>query len=284
MARLNAGMDRISGRRTNLLLLLTPARGSATCLMTRITATESMHPLVTANSISTDGVLRRGISAIIPEATGSEGANATSFIRIRTVTVQAGLQVHRTSVHTQFYTLTHRTRHHRTPTSLILHQQLYLLDTDPPIANDRPPAHPDRIDSISLPASLRPAAPPACRPNCPGRLAWTRQLLGRTAYRLHAAEPCHAGFHGTRQKYFKENSNKKTPIFGCSNASEEPVGYVRTSAPRMAPALFCSFGTSFGPSSRAPSRTSSGASSVQQQIAPPLARAGCRTAIRGFHA
>ena len=36
--------------------------------------------------------------------------------------------------------------------------------------------------------------------------------------------------------------------------------------------------------SRASARTSPGTSLVQQQIAPPLARAGCRTAIRGFHA
>jgi hypothetical protein len=190
------------------------------------------------SSISTDGALRRGISAIVSEATGSGGApNATSFIRIRTA-VQAGLHiVHRTSVHTQFYTLTHRTRHHRTPTSLISHQQLYLLDTDPPIASNRPPSYSDRTDSSSLPASLRPAAPPSCRPNCPVRLAWTRWLLGRTAQHLHTARPCRAGSHGTRQNYFKENSKKTTAMFGCNNASEEPGGYVRTSAPDLSRSL-----------------------------------------------
>ena len=154
------------------------------------------------------------------------------------------------------------------------------LQPAPPIASNRPPAHPDRTGSSRLSARLRPAAPPACRPNCPGRMAWTRQLLGRTAHRLRTAKPCHAGFHGTLQKYLK----KKNPILGCNNAFEEPGGYVRTSASRTAPALFRSFETSSGPSSRAPSRTSPGASSVQQQIAPPLARAGCRTAIRGHHA
>jgi hypothetical protein len=111
------------------------------------------------------------------------------------------------------------------------------LQPAPPITCNRPPAHSDRADSSSLPASLRPAAPPACRPNCPGRLAWTRRLLGRTAQRLHASKPCHAGFHGTLQKYFKENSNKKTAMFGCNNASEEPGGYVRTSAPDLSRSL-----------------------------------------------
>ncbi len=193
--------------------------------------------------------------------------------------------VPRTSASTQIYTSTHRMRHHEQPTSLNLHQQLYLLDAKPPIiASSRPHVRLHRTASSSLPASLRPAAPPACRSTCPGRLAWTRRLLGRTAQRLHASKPCHAGFHGTPQKYFKENSNKKTAMFGCNNASEEPGGYARTPAPRMAPALFRSFGTSSGPSSRAPSRPSSGTSSVQQQIASPLARAGLRTAIRVIHA
>jgi hypothetical protein len=154
----------------------------------------------------------------------------------------------------------------------------------PPITCDLTNTRPCRTDSSRLSARLRPASPPACRPNCPGRLAWTRQLLGRTAQRLHAGKPCHAGSHGTLQKYhLGRKSKKKSPNSRCNNAFGEPGGYVRTSAPHMAPALFRSFGTSSGPSSRAPSRTSSGASSAQQQIAP-LARAGLRTAIRGFHA
>jgi hypothetical protein len=112
------------------------------------------------------------------------------------------------------------------------------LQSAPPITGNRPPAHSDRADSNSLPASLRPAAPPACRPNCPGRLAWTRRLLGRTAQCSHASKPCHAGSHGTRQKYhLKENSNKKSPNLRCSNAFEEPGGYVRTSAPDLSRSL-----------------------------------------------
>ena len=242
-----------------------------------------MYLLTTASSVSTDGALRRGTSAIVLEATGSDAApNAPSPGR---PSIGAGMHiVYRTSASTQIYTPTHRMRHHEQPTSLDLHQQLYLLDAEPPIiASSRPHVRLHRTVSSSLPTSLRPAAPPACRPTCPGRLAWTRPPLCRAAQRLHASKPCHAGFHGTLQKYFKENSNKKTAMFGCNNAFDEPGGYVRTFTPRMAPALSRSFGTSSGPSSRAPSRTSSGASFDQQQIAP-LARAGLRTAIRGFHA
>jgi hypothetical protein len=160
------------------------------------------------------------------------------------------------------------------------------LHRAPPIANDRPPARPDRPVSNSLPASQRPAAPPACRPTCPGRLAWTRPLLCRAAQRLHASKPCHAGSHGTRQKYhLEENSNKKSPILRCNNAFEELDGYACASASCMAPALPSrpSLRTSSRPSSRAPSRTSSGAPSVHQQIASPLARAGLKTAINVVH-
>ena len=161
------------------------------------------------------------------------------------------------------------------------------LHRAPPIANDRPPARPDRPVSNSLPASQRPAAPPACRPTCPGRLAWTRPLLCRAAQRLHASKPCHAGSHGTRQKYhLEENSNKKSPILRCNNAFEDPDGYACPSASCMAPALPSrpSLRTSSRPSSRAPSRAFPGASAVHQQIAPPLARAGLKTAINVIHA
>ena len=162
----------------------------------------------------------------------------------------------------------------------------FQLQSAPPITGNRPPAHSDRADSNSLPASLRPAAPPACRPNCPGRLAWTRRLLGRTAQCSHASKPCHAGSHGTRQKYhLEENSNKKSPILRCNNAFEELDGYACASASCMAPASPSrpSLRTSSRPSSRAPSRTSSGAPSVHQQIASPLARAGLKTAINVVH-
>ena len=136
------------------------------------------------------------------------------------------------------------------------------------------------------PASPRPAAPPACRPTCPGCQAWTRPLLCRAAQRLHASMPCHAGSHGTRQKYLKKNSNKKSAILRYYNAFEEPDGYACASASCMTPALPSrpSLRTSSRPSSRAPSRTSPGASAVHQQIAPPLARAGLKTAINVIHA
>ena len=186
------------------------------------------------------------------------------------------------------YTSTHRMRHHERPTSLDLHQQLYLLDAEPPIiASSRPHVRLHRTASSSLPTSLRPAAPPACRPTCPGRLAWTRPLLCRAAQRLHAGKPCHAGSYGTRQIYhLEENTNKTSPILRCDNALEEPDGYACASASRMASALPSRpfLRTSSRPSSRAPSRTSSGASAVHQQIASTLPRAGLKTAINLIHA
>jgi hypothetical protein len=185
------------------------------------------------------------------------------------------------------YTSTHRMRHHERPTSLDLHQQLYLLDAELITASSRPHVRLHRTASSSLPASLRPAAPPACRPTCPGRLARTRPPLCRAAQRLHASKPCHAGSHGTRQKYhLEENSDKKSPILRCNNALEEPDGYACASASCMAPALPSrpSLRTSSRPSSRAPPRTSPGASAVHQQIASTLARAGLKTAINLIHA
>ena len=195
-------------------------------------------------------------------------------------------------LHDHLHEFLHERLHERLQERLqeLLHERLrdppaaHQLATAPPIVSNRLSARPDRTDSSSLSAHLRPATPPACRPDYPSRLAWTRPLLCHAAQRLHAGKPCHAGSHGTLQKYHLEkNSKKKSPILRCNNAFEEPGGYVRTSAPRMAPALFRSFGTSSGPSSRAPSRTPSGASSAQQQTAP-LARAGLKTAINVIHA
>jgi hypothetical protein len=161
------------------------------------------------------------------------------------------------------------------------------LQSAPPIASSRPHARPHRTDSSGAPASPRPAAPPTCRPNCPGRLAWTQPVLCHAAQRLHASKSCHAGSHGTLQKYhLEENSNKKSPIWRCNNAFEEPDGYACASASCMAPALPSrpSLRTSSRPSSRAPSRAFPGASAVHQQTAPPLARAGLKTAINVLHA
>ncbi len=65
------------------------------------------------------------------------------------------------------------------------------LQSAPPIAGNRPHARPHRTDPSSAPASPRPAAPPTCRPDCPGRPAWTRLLLCRTALLLHATIRLH---------------------------------------------------------------------------------------------
>ena len=102
------------------------------------------------------------------------------------------------------------------------------LQPAPPITGDRPITRPACTDSSRLPASMRPASPPACRPNHPGRPAWTRRLLCRTAQRLHTGQPCHATSHSTLrtlQKYGKENYEKKpTRIPGCNNFFQEPGG------------------------------------------------------------
>jgi hypothetical protein len=136
--------------------------------------------------------------------------------------------VPRTSASTQIYTSTHRMQRHKQPASLDLHQQLYLLDAEPPIiASSRPHVRLHRTASSSLPASLRPAAPPACRPNYLGRLAWTRPSPDRSAQRLHAVKPCHPVPHGTLhtlQEYRKEKYEKKMPIFRCNNVFQEPGG------------------------------------------------------------
>jgi hypothetical protein len=84
-----------------------------------------------------------------------------------------------------------------------------LLVTAPPIASSRPHTRLHRTDSSSFPASPRPAAPPACRPNCLGRPAWTRPPLGRSAQRLHASKPCHSVPDGTPCSFQK--NREKTP-------------------------------------------------------------------------
>ena len=207
------------------------------------------------------------------------------FIHFRVASDQVGLRVHWSRALAKFFTPPYSIQHLQTLPTIHARRRSRLLVTAPPITCNRSPTRPHRTASSSLPASLRPAAPPACRPTCPGRLAWTRPLLCRAAQRLHAGKPCHAGSHGTRQKYhLEENTNKKSPILRCNNAFEEPDGYACASASCMAPALLRSFGTSSGPSPRASSRTPPGASFVQQQIAPVTARAGLKTAIRHIHA
>ncbi len=84
-----------------------------------------------------------------------------------------------------------------------------LLGTAPPIASSRPHARPHRTDSSSFPASPRPDAPPASRPNCPGRPAWTRPPLSRSAQRLRASKPCHPVPDGTPCTFQKYDRKKK---------------------------------------------------------------------------
>ena len=110
------------------------------------------------------------------------------------------------------------------------YQRPRLLVTAPPIANSRPQARLHRTDSSCFPASPRPAASPACRPSCPGRPAWTRPPLSRSAQRLHTSKPCHSVPDGTPctfQKYREKNSEKKNPIHRSNNVLQEPGGGIR---------------------------------------------------------
>ena len=123
------------------------------------------------------------------------------------------------------------------------------LQPAPPVTCNRSPARPHRTASSSLPASLRPAVPPACRPNCPGRLAWTRPPLSRSAQRLHASEPGHpvpGGTPCTFQKYDRKKNEKKMPnnscnIFSqlwvtCPNAFVDQPSATERTSPAYAPA------------------------------------------------
>jgi len=267
-----------------LPLVGTPANAFAAGVSLRIVLITRLCYIFVSQYVS-DGAPHHGIFAASPATSGAMCVNAACFIHSWMASVQVGLRVQWTSAFTEFVTLLHVLHHPPTLSAIHAYCSSRLPAPAPPITGDRPITRPACTDSSRLPARLRPAASPACRSDCPGRLAWTRPLLGRTAQRLHAGTPCHAGSHvGTLQKRVKKIARKKylRVFLGCNNFFQEPGGYVRTSAPLMAPALFRSFGTS----SRAPSRTSPGASSAQLKIAPlPAAvRAGCRTAIRGPHA
>ena len=180
-----------------------------------------------------------------------------------------------------------------TPATRLSLPTAHQLQPAPPITGDRPITRPACTDSSRLPARLRPAAPPACRSNCPGRLAWTRPSLGRTAQRLHT--PCHSASHSTLytlEESRKENYEKKIPtrILGCNNFFQEPGGgtcaqwhQLWTRADPVYASLVLQTLT---PHDHRLLRADihHGTSFVQQQIAPSQTRAGCRTAIRGIHA
>ena len=205
----------------------TLANVSVAGLPSRFVLSESTCYVFISRSVSSDGAPHRGILAATPATTGAMCANANRFIHPWMASVQAGLRVQWTSAFTKFFTLPRALRHPPTLPAICAHHSSRLPATAPPIASNRPPAQPDRADPSSPPASMRPAAPPACRPNCLGRLAWTRQPLGRAAQRLHTGKPCHAVLHSTLhtlQEYGKENYEKKTPIHRSNNVFQDPGG------------------------------------------------------------
>ena len=99
----------------------------------------------------------------------------------------------------------------------------------------------------SVPARLRPAGPPAFRlgPNSPGRLAWTRQLPGGAAQRLHTNKPSHVVSHSTLHKYhLKEKANKKTLILEATFFSQRPVTRLEPYVDSTLVTVLCLFTTS----------------------------------------
>ena len=141
----------------------------------RLFFTPSQVPLVSA--------LHCRILAAAPANFGAMCANATNFIHFRVASDQVGLRVHWSRALAKFFTLPYSIQHLQTLPTIHAHRRSRLLVTAPPITCNRSPARPDRTTSSRLPVRLRPAVPPACRPNYPGCLAWTRPLPGCSARR-----------------------------------------------------------------------------------------------------
>jgi hypothetical protein len=154
-------------------------------------------------------------------------ANATNFIHFRVASDQVGLRVHWSRALAKFFTPPYSIQHLQTLPTIHARRRSRLLVTAPPITCNRSPTRPHRTASSSLPASLRPAAPPACRPTCPGRLARTRPPLCHAAQRLHTSKPCHSvpnGTPGTFQKYREKKTNRKALFIEATTSSRNRAG------------------------------------------------------------
>jgi hypothetical protein len=203
------------------------ANGFAICLPPWTASIESPCYVFTPSQVPSDSAPHCGVLAAAPATSGAMCANATSFIHFRMAPDQVGLRVHWTSALAKFFTLPYSIQHLQTLPTIHAHRRPRLLVTAPPITCSRSPARPDRTVSSRLPARLRPAVPPACRPNYPSRLAWTRPLPDRSAQRLHTDESCHPVSYSTLHKYPRKNSEKKTPIHRSNNVFQEPGGGIR---------------------------------------------------------
>jgi hypothetical protein len=157
------------------------------------------HP----ESSSSVSALHCRILAAAPATFGAMCANATNFIHFRVASDQVGLRVHRSRALAKFFTPPYSIQHLQTLPTIHAQRRLRLLVTAPPITCNRSPARPDRAASSRLPTRLRPAVPPACRPNYPGCLAWTRLLPGCSARRLHSDMPCHTVLRNTSYTFWK---------------------------------------------------------------------------------
>ena len=161
----------------------------------RLSFTPSQVPLVSA--------LHCRILAAAPATFGAMCANATNFIHFRVASDQVGLRVHWSRALAKFFTLPYSIQHLQTIPTIHAQRRSRLLVTAPPITCNRSPARPDRTTSSRLPVRLRPAVPPACRPNYPGCLAWTRPLPGCSARRtpITSSRP-HTRLHRTDSSSF----------------------------------------------------------------------------------
>jgi hypothetical protein len=130
-------------------------------------------------------------------------ANATNFIHFWVASDQVGLRVHRSRALAKFFTSFYSIQHLRTLPTIHAQRRLRRLVAAPPITGNQSPARPDRATSSSLPVRLRPAVPPARRPDNPSSLAWTRPLPDGSARRLHSDEPCHTVSHNTPYTLWK---------------------------------------------------------------------------------
>ena len=201
----------------------------ATCTPSWTTSIASSCLFFHPESSSSVSALHCRILAAAPAIFGAMCANATNFIHFWVASDQVGLRVHRSRALAKFFTSFYSIQHLQTLPTIHAQRRLRLLVTAPPITCNQSPARPHRTASSSLPASLRPAAPPACRPTCPGRLARTRPPLCHAAQRLHTSRPCHSvpnSTPGTLRKYDRKKNEKKSPIHRSDNVFQ-PGGGIR---------------------------------------------------------
>ena len=287
MARLNAGMDRISGRRTNLLLL-----HHARTWLRHLLNDSDYRDRVYASACHREFNFyrRRPAPRNFSHHTGSHRIRRRQRYQLHpnqdcnrsSWPASTSDQCSHAILHANSPNATSQNADVAHLTSATLPARYGSADRQRPTACapgshrfHQPSSKSEACRPTSLPTQL--SRPPGLDPTAPRP---HRAMLSR-----QQAMPCRVPRYSPEIP-LEENFNKKSPILRCNNAFEELDGYACASASCMAPALPSrpSLRTSSRPSSRAPSRTFSGESSVHQQTASPLARAGLKTAINVVHA